>query len=314
VHRVPERARRRGYALWLALMACLGAVAICAVLTGSAGGTGRLGPGALGPATLGAAGRGADTACGAGWDQTASIADSSAPDGQRRVWIHHPAGPDSATIPVLYLLHGFPSDPQALIDDEVPALEAEMCRDGTPFVLATPDGQAGTWDTEWGDDAAGRFALESFLTGPVIDATEGTQHRTAGLRAIGGYSMGGYGAAAIALRHPDTYGQVASFGGYYHVDDPDGVFAGDDAAHAPDQLVSDATASRLRFFLVEGVQEDTPLESGSIHGEADRFASVLRRHRVTVSVAHPPGGHDDAGWSPALPDCVRFLAAGWAGP
>jgi S-formylglutathione hydrolase FrmB len=250
-------------------------------------------------------------ACAAGWDRVESVPDFSAPDGNRRVWIHHPAGPDRADLPVLYLLHGFPGDPQSLVKEQAPPLDADMCRTGSPFVLAVPDGRAGDWDTEWGDDRAGRFALESFLTGPVIQRTEGSLRRRAGLRAIAGFSMGGYGAAVLALRHPDLYSQVASFGGYFHVDDPDVVFATDTAAHAPDQLVSDDLAGRLRFFLVEGATEDTPLLVGSIHGEADRFAAILTQHSVTVSVVHPPGGHDPAGWYPALPDCVRFLSLGW---
>jgi predicted esterase len=249
--------------------------------------------------------------CAPGWDRVVSLADPSAPAGQRQVWIHHPAGPDRADMPVLYLLHGYPGDPHSLVNDQVPVLDADMCRTGVPFVLAVPDGRAGDWDTEWGDDHEGRFALESFLTGPVIQSTEGDLPRGATRRAIAGFSMGGYGAAVLALRHPDLYSQVASFGGYFRVDDPDAVFALDTAAHAPDRLVSDDTAGRLRFFLVEGVQEETPLEVGSIRGEADRFGAILSQHAVTVSVVHPPGGHDAAGWYPAVPDCVRFLSTAW---
>jgi predicted esterase len=240
-----------------------------------------------------------------------SVADPGAPDGQRRVWIHHPAGPDRADIPVLYLLHGFPGDPQSTLAGEVAMLDTAMCRTGEPFVVAAPDGRAGDWDTEWGDDSAGRFAVESFVTGPAIEGTEGNLRRSTSRRAIAGYSMGGFGAAALALRHPDLYSEVASFGGYFRVDDPDAVFGGGAAGHSPDRLVSDATAGRLRFFLVEGANEDTPLSNGSIRGEADRFAAVLRQHAVTVSVVHPPGGHGATGWDPALPDCVLFLDVGW---
>jgi enterochelin esterase-like enzyme len=120
--------------------------------------------------------------------------------------------------------------------------------------------------------------------------------------------MGGYGAAALALRHPQLYSQVASFGGHYRLDDPDGVFADDDADHAPDQLVSAATAGQLRFFLVEGAQEDAALQNGSIRGEAERFATILRRDDVTVGTAHPPGGHDANGWYPALGPVSEVIA------
>lgn len=239
-----------------------------------------------------------------------TLDDPTADDGHRQLWIHHPAGPDAVGIPVLYLLHGLPGNPRSLIGDLAPKLDREMCRTGLPFVVAVPDGQAGDLDTEWGDDAAGRFDLESFVTGPVIDATEGGARRAADLRAIGGVSMGGYGATVLALRHPDLYAQVASFGGYYHPDDRDGVFAADAAAHAPDQIVS-AANDKQRFFLAEGEREYTPLQDGSIRGEADRFAAILTQRSVTVSVVHPPGGHDDSTWDPAIPPCVDFLGAGW---
>jgi S-formylglutathione hydrolase FrmB len=295
VNRASGRSRRTGLSLSLALTLCLALITVGVVIHGS--GVSRPAPG-----------------CGPGWDRVVALPDPSAPEGQRRVWIHHPAGPDRVDLPVLYLLHGYPGDPRALVSEQIPALDADMCRTGVPFVLAYPDGRAGDWDTEWGDDHAGRFALESFLTGPVIQSTEGALRRRAGLRAIGGFSMGGYGATVLALRHPDLYSQVASFGGYFHADDPNAVFARDSAAHAPDQLVSDDTAGHVRFFLVEGTAEDTPLLVGSIHGEADRFAAILTQHSVSVSVVHPPGGHDAAGWYPALPGCVRFLDTGWQHP
>lgn len=270
-------------------------------------------------AALGAVGVGAHrsssapSACRRGWDQTVSVPDPSAWQGRRQVFVHHPAGPDRADIPVLYLLHGFPGDGRSLLDGEIGALDTAMCRVGVPFVVAAPDGSAGDQDTEWGDDSAGRFAIESQVVGPIIEATEGGLRRTAARRAIVGYSMGGFGAAALALRHPDLYSQVGAFGGYFRIDDPDGVFGADGQAHAPDQLVSASTSHRLRFFLVEGTDEDTPLQTGSIRGEADRFAAILRRDRVTVVVRHPPGGHDPTAWDEALLGCVRFLAAGWRG-
>lgn len=251
--------------------------------------------------------------CPPGTTQAVSVPDPTSPQGHRQIVVHRPPGPDQADIPVLYLLHGYPGDPQSLIDGVSGLLDAQMCRTGRPFVVAAPDGEADGLDTEWGDDTAGRFDVESFVTEATIDATEGAHRRSRTLRAIGGFSMGGYGAAALALRHPQLYSQVASFGGYYRLDDPAGVFAGDGADYAPDRLVGAATAGQLRFFLVEGAQEDTALQVGSIRGEAERFAAILRRNDVPVGIAHPPGGHGADGWYPALGDCADFLTAGWTG-
>lgn len=249
------------------------------------------------------------TPCRSGVDSFVSVPDPSAPGGRRGVWIHRPQGPDRATIPVVYLLHGYPADPAQLAGGLAPQIDQLICMTGLPFVLAVPDGRSGGLDTEWGDDAAGRFDIESFVSDTAINLVEGAMRRPAALRAIGGFSMGGYGAAALALRHPDAYRQVAAFGGYYHVDDPDLVFGEEPAEHAPDQLVDAASAQR--YFLVEGTDENTPLLQGSIRGEADRFAAILHGHATAVSVIHPPGGHDTKTWYSTLPNMVDFLDAGW---
>src|SRR2546423_1395973 len=108
-------------------------------------------------------------------------------------------------------------------------------------------------------------------TGALVEAD---QRRPAPLRAIAGFSMGGYGAAAIALRHPDEYRQVASFSGYYRTDDPDGIFGRQPGAHAPDRLLD--AAGGQRYFLVEGPDEPTPPRVAGIPGQADPFAPALR--------------------------------------
>ena len=266
----------------------------------------QISPQPVAPATTAA-----PPACQPGTDSTVSVTDASAPHGVRTVWVHRPAGPDRSDIPVVYVLHGYPADPAGLAAGTLNhLLDAEMCRTGRPFVVAIPDGRAGDLDTEWGDDAHGRFAVETFVTQRAVALVEGTERRPATLRAIAGFSMGGYGAATLALRHPDEYRQVASFSGYYRTDDPDHVFGRGSAAHAPDQLLR--AAGGQRYFLVEGTDENTPLQVGSIRGEADRFAAALRARGVTVSVAHPPGGHSDACWYPELGAMVDFLGAGWS--
>lgn len=270
-------------------------------------------PDAVSPHASVPGGSAAQDACQPGVDSIASVPDGSAAGGLRKVWIHRPPGPDRATIPVVYALHGYPADPADLGTGALPhLLDQQMCRTGRPFVLAVPDGLAGDVDTEWGDDSGGRFAIETFVAVTAVGLVEGDQRRSAAARAVMGFSMGGYGAAALALRHPDEYRQVAAFSGYFHVDDPDGVFGAEAASHAPDQLV--AMGAGQRYFLVEGSGEDTALGMGSIRGEADRFAALLRACGITVAVTHPAGGHDENTWFPQLGAMVDFLDAGWATP
>src|SRR5262249_37622382 len=120
--------------------------------------------------------------CRAGVDTVVSAPDAGTPDGLRRVWVHRPAGVDAATIPVLYLLHGYPGGPEDIADsDLLGLLDRQMCASGRPFVVAIPDGQAGQTDTEWGDAADGSFAIERFVTTTTIALVEGDRRRPAAL-------------------------------------------------------------------------------------------------------------------------------------
>lgn len=244
------------------------------------------------------------------------VPDSSAPGGKREIWVHRPPGPDRSNIPVLYFLHGSTTTDRLFTIHQVrlgARLDAQMCRTGIPFVVAAPNGQsADERDTEWGNSADGKLHIEDFVTRTVIRRVEGTHRRPRSLRAVGGVSMGGYGAAAISLRHPRLYSQAACFAGYYHVDDPSHTFGRDHVDHAPDELINDVGVSGIKFFLVEGRNDHTPLHPGSIHGQATRFARLLRARHMTVQVHHPRGGHGfSESWDFEIPAMVDFLDAHW---
>ncbi|PRY00738.1 alpha/beta hydrolase [Allonocardiopsis opalescens] len=252
-----------------------------------------------------------------GEDEILRIDDEGAPGGEREIWVRRPPGPDRADMPVLYLLHGSTTHHTTIRDADIgPLLDAEMCRTGVEFVIAAPHGQADDGsDTEWGDDVDGSFRIETFVTETAIEEVEGENRRDPALRAIGGFSMGGYGSAALALRHPELYSQVVSWAGYFRVDDPSGTFGPDpDDEHAPDHLIEDPGTHRLRFMLIEGEDDRTPLQIGSIHGEAERFAEILRERDVHVETLFPPGGHTFDAWTPTLDEATDFLVNGWQYP
>ncbi|MFD0772931.1 alpha/beta hydrolase [Streptomonospora algeriensis] len=251
-----------------------------------------------------------------GSNDTVEVPDKGAPDGERPIWVRRPPGPDSADMPVLYLLHGSTTTHLDVRDAGVgDALDEQMCRTGVEFVVAAPFGQeVGGSDTEWGDAADGDFAIETFVTEKAVDAVEGEHPRPRELRAIGGFSMGGYGSAALSLRHPDTYSQAVSWAGYFKVDDPSDTFGDAPGSHAPDQLLGDKSVRDIRFMLIEGKDDHTPLQTGSIHGEAERFANLLRERDMTVETMHPEGDHSWDTWVPTFPEAVEFLVKGWTSP
>lgn len=231
----------------------------------------------------------------------------------REVWVYRPPGADRADLPVMYFLHGYPgSDRNAETVGLAATLDDAVAATGRRFVLAVPDGGSAIHpDTEWADSVDGKVRLERFVTTTVVRAVEGVHRRDRRHRAIAGFSMGGYGAMNLGLRHPAAYGQVVSVAGYFHPDDPDRMGAGRAAwaaANSPDRHLRRAWATRL--LLVDAAREGDPL----IKGETARFAGLARRAGLHPTVVVAPGAHNWLMVKSQVPGIARFLAAGWPSP
>jgi S-formylglutathione hydrolase FrmB len=231
----------------------------------------------------------------------------------RDVYVYRPAVPAGTVLPVVYLLHGVPGSPSSMISAVQPALDQAFTSGAlAPFEVAAPTG-GGTahYDTEWADAVDGADMVETYLLKDVVPAVEGPTLRPAAQRAVVGFSMGGYGAANLALRHPEEFGQFVSVSGYFHVDDPAGMFGGDspvEAANTPDAMVRQAAGKRV--LLLEDQDESDPL----IKGEAAEFASRLEACSCGVDVNWrvDPGSHTTEFVGAEFPRIAAFLDAGFA--
>ena len=230
----------------------------------------------------------------------------------RDVYVYRPAVPDGVVLPVVYLLHGVPGEASTILDAVQPALDAAFTTGGqAPFEVAAPTGGGSAhYDTEWADAADGGDLVETYLFKQVIPAVEGATPRDASQRAIVGFSMGGYGAANLALRHPDKFGQFAALAGYFHVDDPSGMFGNDSAtqaANTPDAMVKQAANKRV--LLLEDADESDPL----ISGEEKEFADRLKACGCGVDINWRvvPGSHDYDFLAASFPTVIGFLNRGF---
>src|SRR5271157_1614251 len=118
--------------------------------------------------------------------------------------------PDDPAIPrpwsVFYLLHGLSDDDTIWMR----RTSIERYVEGLPLVVVMPDGGRG-----WYSNAVIGPAYEDDLIKDVvglIDRTFPVKAERSG-RAIGGLSMGGYGAVKLGLKHPDTFASVNSHSG-----------------------------------------------------------------------------------------------------
>ncbi|MFL6115942.1 MAG: alpha/beta hydrolase [Catenulispora sp.] len=230
----------------------------------------------------------------------------------RPVVVYRPAVPAGTVLPVLYLLHGVPGEPDRIMESVKDDLDRAFTTGGqAPFIVAAPTG-GGTahQDTEWADAADGKDLVESYLIKKVIPAVEGPSPRTAAQRAVAGFSMGGYGAANLGLRHPDLFGQFVSLAGYFHVDDPSGMFGSDrtlEAANTPDAMVKKAAGKRV--LLLEDQDETDSL----IDGQAAEFAQRLHDCDCGVDLNWhlEPGGHSYDFVTNSFSKVIAFLDQGF---
>ena len=123
-----------------------------------------------------------------------------------------PANYDSSDrrYPVLYLLHGFSGN------------YTQWARFGAPsaaktheLIVVMPDG-GNSWYIRWaGSEAGQKNDWEGAIVKDLVAHVDSTYRTIAARegRAIGGLSMGGYGAVVLGLRHPDLFCSIGSYSG-----------------------------------------------------------------------------------------------------
>jgi enterochelin esterase-like enzyme len=128
--------------------------------------------------------------------------------------------------PTLYLLHGSPGkDIDWIVGGKVAESADTLIAlySISDLIMVFPDGN-GLPDasSEWGNRSDNRQLMENFVANDLVKYID-QQYRTipdAQHRAIGGLSMGGFGAMNIAIHHPNIFGSVISLGGYYKAEGP----------------------------------------------------------------------------------------------
>lgn len=226
---------------------------------------------------------------------------------QRTYWIYLPPSYFKTTrhYPTLYLLHGSPGGPadwftaaHAAITSEALVTAGQM----RETILITADGNGPVYRfSEWANSFDGRQRMEDAITLDLVHFID-SHYRTlanAANRAIGGLSMGGFGAVNIALHHPDVFRKVMSFSGYFHAQGP--VF-GTGAGSATYRTVNSPllflrtpvgakNASVLSFIVEVGTMD------GYYYHEGIALSTQLHKMGLPVRVLTTTGGHSWTVWA-----------------
>ena len=206
-----------------------------------------------------------------------------------------PAGARRAR-PLLVFLHGRGSDERSYLSDE---LYAALARLGARApVVALPDGGDASYWHDRRDGAWGRYVVDEVI--PRVARRYGTSRTRV---AIGGISMGGFGALDLARLHPGRFCAVgAHSAALWRTSGETAPGAFDDAADFARHDVIAAAGGpppAPRVYLDAG--KDDPFRPGQ-----RALAAALRGTAAAVTVRTSDGGHDRDYWNREWPRYLRF--------
>lgn len=179
--------------------------------------------------------------------------------------------------PVVFLLHGYMGNYASWITyARLPVTSATE----HGFILVLPDGGNSFYVNWKGSEETRPQRWEDAIAKDLVRHVD-SNYRTIprrDARALGGLSMGGYGALVIGLRNPDVFGTVWSSAGALKA-------AQEADEYDPYRLVQKTPAGRLPYVHVDCGTEDDGIE------ECRAFAALFHKLKARYSYLESPGGH-----------------------
>jgi len=207
-----------------------------------------------------------------------------------------PAGP-TAGRPLLVLLHGRSSGADQFLGDPM-FTELQRLGSRAPVILIPSGGDHSYWhdrqDGAWG----------SYVVREAIPAALARTHADARRLAIGGVSMGGFGALDIARLHPEFCAVGAHSAAIWPTAGQTVSGAFDDPADFERHDVMGAAAHGNPYGHAP-VLVDVGRTDGFRFAD-EQLANDLRAHGANVTFRLEPGGH--SGWRSRMDRYLRFYA------
>ncbi len=229
----------------------------------------------------------------------------------------------SKNYPVVYMLHGIGGDHTSWMEyGNVARVMANMPVEEA--IIVSPDG----YDSYYSNTYDGKLRYESFFLEeliPTVDKGFRTFANREG-RSIMGFSMGGFGALTLALKHTDTFSAVAALSASIRTDEQymtEGpqkewdwqwgrIFGGvgktgKDRLTAyyrqcnPTDILSKIDTSQLRGLrmMIDIGDKETKLAVSN-----NELHEVLVNRHIDHEWQVRPGGHDFMCWNAALPKAL----------
>ncbi len=237
--------------------------------------------------------------------------------------------------PVVYLLHGLGDDETSWLEYGQISQYADKSvesDEAVPMIFVMPE----AFRTYYVNDFKGSFLYQDMFVNelvPYIDSLFRTkadrQHR-----ALMGYSMGGFGALNLHLKHPDVFGSTVPLSisirtdEQYMTEDASGWddqwgrlfgepgFKGKDRIteyykqNSPFYILSQMSAAeikKLNIYIDNGDKEQTLCRSN------EELHILMRNLNIPHEFRVRDGGHSFQYWCSALPNALRFISDAFEG-
>jgi S-formylglutathione hydrolase FrmB len=224
----------------------------------------------------------------------------------------------SKSLSALYFLHGIGGNSESLFNDGMWSLVDELRRKNkiSDFVIITPDAGRSFYINS--KDGVNRY--EDFFFKEFIPAMEKRYHlsSTRSARAIGGISMGGYGALRAAFAHPEMFIAVSAHSPALIENLPKGSAQAGMAGivgpafgrpldteywkkESPFAYARTANLQGLKIYFDCGDADQYGFNAG-----AESLHKILDTRKVKHEFHIYPGGHDWQYFSEHLPASLQF--------
>jgi enterochelin esterase-like enzyme len=226
---------------------------------------------------------------------------------QREVpyWVYLPPGYGDSPrrYPVLYALHGGGGSIEewaayGLLDSADLAFREGALR---PYIIVLPQGDKSFW-TNWANDSVRWGDYLAYEVVWQVDSSFATL-RAPAARAVGGNSMGGWGALYQGLTHPDIFGVIVANSPSLYADDGSLRFLGEGDEYASKDPLSLGRSAEnvagLRVWLDVG-EEDPWL------ARTQALQDILQERQIQHEWRLYPGIHGPEYWAQHVPDYLAF--------
>jgi S-formylglutathione hydrolase FrmB len=203
--------------------------------------------------------------------------------------------------PMLVFLHGRDGNEDSSLVDEMFAALDDL-GDRAPIVVIPDGGDSSYWhDRSSGD--WGRYVLDEVI--PAVARESGADPDRV---AVGGISMGGYGAYSLAAEAP---GRFCAVGGHAPAiwrsagETAPGAF--DDAEDFAEHDVIAAVSEQPEAFTGQPLWIDSGDEDPFIPGD-DALIAALESAGADLTASREPGGHESEYWNGRWDEYLGFYA------